>query len=75
MLGEEVTIESNRDGGERFSLRLTRVGRRGDIRNISALPDSGTAVRVSLKNSVVDSIRPLGELVRVYAPMPPIRWK
>jgi hypothetical protein len=29
MLGDEVTVESNRDGGERFSLQLHGVGRRG----------------------------------------------
>lgn len=69
MLGEKVTVESNRDGGERYRLHLRGVGRRGEIRTGPSPSGSGTAVRVELRDSVVDSLRPLSELVRVYAPM------
>ena len=69
MLGEKVTVESNRDGGERYRLHLTGVGRRGEIRTGPSPSGSGTAVRVELRDSVLDSLRPLNELVRVYAPM------
>lgn len=71
MLGEKVTVESNRDGGERYRLHLRGVGRRGEIRTGPSPSGSGTAVRVELRDSVVDSLRPLAELVRVYAPMLP----
>lgn len=71
MLGEEVTVESNRSGGERLRLRLRGVGRRGEIRTSPTTSGSGTAVRLELRESVVDSLRSLDELVRVYAPMLP----
>lgn len=69
MLGEEVTVESNRDGGERHILHLRGVGRRGEMRTTNGPSGSGTAVRIDLRRSVVDSLRPLNELVKVYAPM------
>lgn len=71
MLGEEVIVESNRDGGERYKLHLHGVGRRGEIRVSPSPSGSGTAVRVELRKTVVESLKPLNELVRVYAPMCP----
>jgi hypothetical protein len=71
MLGEEVTVESNRGGGERYRLHLRGVGRRGEIRTVAAPSGSGTAVRVDLHAAAVESLRPLQELVRIYAPMIP----
>jgi hypothetical protein len=71
MLGEEVMVESNRDGEERYRLQLKGVGRRGEIRSEPSPSGSGTAVRVTLRDSVVESLRPLSELVRIYAPMLP----
>jgi hypothetical protein len=69
MLGDEVKVESNRDGGERHILYLRGVGRRGEIRMATGPSGSGTAVRIDLRQSVMDSLRPLNELVKVYAPM------
>ncbi len=69
MLGEDVTVGSNRDGGERYRLHLRGVGRRGELRTGPSMSGSGTAVRVEPRDAVVDSLRPLAELVRVYAPM------
>jgi hypothetical protein len=69
MLGESVTVESNRTGGERLSLQLRGVGRRGEIRTSASPSGSGTAVRVSLRSSVVKSLEHLDALVRVFAPM------
>ncbi len=71
MLGEEVTVESNRDGGERYQLHLRGVGRRGEILSRVGPSGSGTAVRISLKPQVVEALRPLSDLVKVYAPMLP----
>jgi hypothetical protein len=69
MLGEDVTVDSNRDGGERYRLHLRGVGRRGEIRTGPSPCGSGTAVRVELRDGVVDALRPLADLVRIYAPM------
>jgi hypothetical protein len=69
MLGDEVTVDSNRDGGERYHLHLHGVGRRGEIRTVPSPSGSGTAVRVVLRQPVVEILRPLEQLVRVYAPM------
>lgn len=71
MLGESVTVESNRDGSERYRLELRGVGRRGELRAVSGAPGSGTAVRVSLREAVAESLKPLERLVRVYAPTLP----
>jgi hypothetical protein len=71
MLGDNVTVESNRNGGERYRLQLRGVGRRGDLRTVPSLSGSGTAVRVELRAPVVDSLTSLAELVRVHAPMLP----
>jgi hypothetical protein len=69
MLGDDVTVESNRDGGERYHLHFRGVGRRGEIRTVTSPSGSGTAVRVQLRDTVVASLRTLKELVPVYAPM------
>jgi hypothetical protein len=71
MLGDAVTVESNRDGGERYRLDLRGVGRRGELRTVRAQSVSGTAVRVSLKQPVAEALGALDHLVRVYAPMLP----
>jgi len=72
MLGDRVMVESNRDGAERCQLSLRGVGRRGEIRRVSSPSGSGTTVRINLKESVLESLRPLPELVRIYAPMLPV---
>jgi hypothetical protein len=69
MLGDDVTVESNRDGGERYHLHFRGVGRRGEIRTARSPSGSGTAVRVLLRDTVLASLRSLKELVPVYAPM------
>jgi HSP90 family molecular chaperone len=71
MLGENVIVESNRDGGERYRLHLRGVGRRGELRTVPSPSGSGTAVRVELRYAVAESLRPLAKLARVYAPMLP----
>jgi len=69
MLGDSVTVESNRTGGERYTLQLRGVGRRGEIRTSAATSGSGTAVRVQLRQSIVEALKPLDELIRTFAPM------
>jgi hypothetical protein len=71
MLGDDITVNSNREGGERCILDLRGVGRRGEIRSDRNVSGSGTAVRVKLRPASAQAIQTLDELVRVYAPMLP----
>ncbi len=71
MLGDEVTIESNRVGDERNQMSLRGVGRRGEIRQLPAPSGSGTAIRVKLKPDSLKRIQPLDQLVPIYAPTLP----
>lgn len=71
MLGDEVKVESNRSGSERSQLTLRGVGRRGELRTVPSPSGSGTTVQIHLKDSIVESLRPLPELARAYAPMLP----
>jgi hypothetical protein len=71
MLGDEVQVESNRIGGERYRMTLRGVGRRGELREVDAPGGSGTAIRVKLRKSSVERIGKLFELVSVYAPTLP----
>jgi hypothetical protein len=69
MLGEQVTVESNRQGGQRCELKLSGVGRRGEMRTVASISGSGTAVRIKLRPDVVASLLQLVEKVKIYAPM------
>jgi hypothetical protein len=71
MLGEEVQVESNRTGGDRYRLSLRGVGRRGELRQVEAAGGSGTAIRIKLRAGALRKITPLEELVPVYAPTLP----
>jgi Histidine kinase-, DNA gyrase B-, and HSP90-like ATPase len=71
MLGEEVQVESNRAGGERYRLDLRGVGRRGELREVRGAGGSGTAIRIKLKPDALEKIKPLEELLPVYAPTLP----
>ena len=71
MLGDEVTVESNRNSGERHRLTLRGVGRRGELRQLPPPSGSGTAIRIKLKAAALEGITPLDDLVRVYAPTLP----
>jgi hypothetical protein len=71
MLGSEVEVETHRLGDERFRLSLHGAGRRGELRSIAPPEASGTKVLIKLRPEVVESITPLDELVRIYAPTLP----
>ncbi len=68
MLGDQVEVESNRDGGERLRLKLRGVGRRGELRRTSPR-GSGTAVKVRLRHDVVEPLKDLVESIKAHAPM------
>lgn len=69
MLGDVVTVESNRLASPRYELRLGGVGRRGEMKVSPTQSGSGTAVRIRLKQAVLDSFKSFAEQIRVYAPM------
>jgi len=68
MLGDQVEVESNRDGGERLRLKLRGLGRRGELRRTSPR-GTGTKIRVSLRQEVVEPLKNLVESIKAHAPM------
>jgi hypothetical protein len=71
MLGEEVSVESNRLGGDRYRLSLRGVGRRGELQKVQSPSGSGTSVQIKIKPQALDHIKKLDELIQVYAPTLP----
>lgn len=71
MLGDEITVETNRAGGERFRLSVRGVGRRGELRRLPSPAGSGTSIRINLKPSALEGITPLEKLAAIYAPTLP----
>lgn len=69
MLGDSVSVESNRVGNDRFRLSLRGVGRRGELIKQPPTGGSGTRVYICLRPQVVSLIKTLPDLVRIYAPM------
>jgi len=68
MLGEEVSVESNRSGGDRYRLSLRGVGRRGELQKVQSPSGSGTSVQIKVKREALDQIKKLDELIPIYAP-------
>jgi hypothetical protein len=71
MLGDEVVVESNRQGSERLKLTLNGVGRRGELLEVRSPSGSGTSVRIKLKKGLLKKIDDLPRLIRTYAPTLP----
>jgi hypothetical protein len=71
MLGDEVGVESNRNGEDRYRLSLRGVGRRGELRKVQSPSGSGTSVRVMVKPTALKAIEKLDELIPIYAPTLP----
>jgi len=71
MLGEEVSVESNRLGGDRYRLSLRGVGRRGELQKVQSPSGSGTSVQIKIKPQALDHIKKLDELIPIYAPTLP----
>ena len=69
MLGEEVIVESNREGSERLQLRLHGIERRGELRSIQQPSGSGTSVKVHLTGDIFPSTESFEQSIRSYAPM------
>jgi hypothetical protein len=71
MLGDEVSVESNRSGQARYRLSLRGVGRRGELQSIQSPPGSGTSVRVGLKKKSLEHLAEIDTLLPLYAPTLP----
>lgn len=71
MLGDNITIETNRSGKERVQLTLNGLAKRGELRKLASVAGSGTSIKIQLKDSTQKSLGNLYELVRHYAPMIP----
>lgn len=68
MLGQDVWVESNRASGARLALALNGVGRRGQLKEATSQPGSGSSIRVQLKDGVLEKLNPLLPKVKAYAP-------
>jgi hypothetical protein len=71
MLGDAVSVESNRLGQDRLRLTLRGVGRRGELYGVRAASGSGTRVQLQLKTRVVEVLKRLQTLLPMYAPLLP----
>jgi histidine kinase/DNA gyrase B/HSP90-like ATPase len=71
MLGDEVSVESNRTGEERYRLSLRGVGRRGELQKVKSPTGSGTSVRVSLRKNALETLKNSRTLLPLYAPTLP----
>jgi hypothetical protein len=71
MLGNEVVVESNRLGDERYRLTLRGVGRRGELQKIKSPSGSGTSIRIKVNKAALEQIKDLDTLLRLYAPALP----
>ena len=69
MLGDRVTVESNRSGGPRHQMTLRGIARRGEMREMPHQTGSGTAVRIELKPTAVKSLVSLAEKLKIRAPL------
>jgi len=69
MLGEEVEVQTQRQGGAHLTLTLSGVGKRGALVTNPPRADSGTTVRVRLTKQNPSNYRDLDAIVRARAPM------
>jgi hypothetical protein len=53
MLGERITVSSQRAGSERYELTIRGLGKRAELRTVPAESTGGTTVTVHLKQEIV----------------------
>ena len=68
MLGDRVSVESNRAGNDRYRMTLRGVGRRGELYQIAGATGSGTTIEIELKAKALERLTPLVELIKAFAP-------
>jgi HSP90 family molecular chaperone len=69
MLGDDVSVESNRSGEDRHRLSLRGVGRRGELQKIQAPSGSGTSVRVNLRKNAPSDLSKADKLALIAIPV------
>jgi hypothetical protein len=69
MLGTHVEVETESRGNKRIKLSLDGLGKRGELREVTATGRTGTRVRVSLKRKYGALMAHLAQVVRARAPM------
>jgi hypothetical protein len=69
MLGDTITISTQRNSSPHYLLSLHGLSRRGFAKINDQLNEVGTKISVKLKSSVIDSITNICEKIRIYAPL------
>lgn len=72
MLGDEISVTSQRTGDARYSLTIRGLGRRAELREEAKGDYSGTTVSIKLKPEVLETLTKLEELCRCYFPALPV---
>lgn len=69
MLGNHITVESNRVGQDRYLLSLRGVANRGEIRKVNDVGGSGTLIKVDLNSEATKALKGIARKIRACAPM------
>lgn len=69
MIGHDVCVVSQSQGGPRLSLRLRGVGQRGSLVKSTPTLRNGTSVSISFKKQRLGEFEKLADIVRAKAPM------
>lgn len=72
MLGEEIRVSTERNGGARYQLSIHGLGRRAELRKDANSGYSGSEVKVALKANVSSELKELQSLCRCYFPLLPV---
>jgi hypothetical protein len=69
MLGDEITVETQRRGGENLVLKIRGIGRRGSLERKRPNIKAGTSIQIALPRSSLGDFDNLDAIVRAKAPM------
>lgn len=72
MLGEEISVTTERGGDYRYQLSIHGLGRRAELRREDNRGYSGSEVTVSLKANVSSELKEIKNLCRCYFPLLPV---
>ena len=72
MLGEEVSISTERSGASRYQLLIHGLGRRAELRKEATAGYSGSEIKVTLKQNAASELSDLKTLCECYFPLLPV---
>jgi hypothetical protein len=72
MLGEEISVATERSGDSRYQLAIHGLGRRAELRRGAISGYSGSEVTITLKQTVAAELKELQTLCRCYFPLLPV---